>query len=149
MGFGGTPQCMEGFVVEQVVGESEAARELLIALDERHRLYNTVFAVPRRTGYADPRLVRLVAVRDGRLVGFLSGTPRTGHIALVGSLHEGIGIGTALVGEFLRRARASGAVEATVVLDAEPRGRGRSRAFFEAHGFVLSPGSSLHFHRRL
>ncbi|MGW5569836.1 hypothetical protein ACWEVD_01430 [Nocardia thailandica] len=74
-------------------------------------------------GNTDPQVVRLVAVRGGRPAGFLAGNPRTGHIVLVGVLEERAGIGTALVEGLLRRACASGAAEATVVLDAEPVGR--------------------------
>ncbi|MGW5317872.1 GNAT family N-acetyltransferase [Nocardia thailandica] len=140
---------MEGIVIEQVVGESATVRELLVALDAHHQLHNTRFAAPQRVGDTDARVVRLVAVRGGRPAGFLAGNPRTGHIDLVGVLEERAGIGTALVEEFLRRARASGAAEATVVLDAEPTGRWGRRAFFQAHRFVSSQGSALHFHRRL
>lgn len=70
----------------------------------------------------DRYVVPLVAMRDGWPVGSWRARPRGGRIALVGALHEGIGIGTALVGEFPRHAHAGGAAEATVVLDAEPTG---------------------------
>ncbi len=127
---------------------SAPLRELLAALDARHPLRDTVFAAPHRLERADDRRgVRLVAGRDGVLVGFLHGIPCTGHIALVGALVEGQGIGTALVEEFLRLAHAAGTVLASVVLDSEPGGRWRRRMFFEARGFVSTAGSALHFAR--
>ncbi len=144
------PGVVEGIVVEQVVGEPEQLRELLANLDARHRLRDSQFAAPHRLADGtDPRVIRLVAVRADHLEGFLAGTPRTGHIALVGVLHEGGGVGTALIDAFARRSRALAAREITVVLDTEPHGRWRRRAFFHARGFSASPGSNLHFHRRL
>ncbi|UGT58810.1 hypothetical protein [Nocardia asteroides] len=69
---------MEGIVVERVVGQPEELAGLLAELDDRHHLNDSKFAVAHRfTVEVDPRAVRLVAVGDGELVGFLSGNLRT------------------------------------------------------------------------
>ncbi|MFD4356786.1 GNAT family N-acetyltransferase [Nocardia sp. NPDC058518] len=140
---------VQGIVVDQITREPAHLRELLTDLDALHQLRDGHFAASKNIDGSDPHLGRLVAARDGQLEGFLAGNPRTGHIALIGVRNEGAGVGTALLDAFLRHARAVASTEITVVLDTEPHGRWRRRAFFEARMFTASPGSHLHFHRGL
>lgn len=140
---------MTRIVIEQIAGETAHLRALLDELDQLHQLRDSRFATPDRLTGGDPQVVRLVAAQRDRHVGFLTGIPRLGHIALIGVVHEGAGIGSALLASFLARARAAGAADATIVLDSDPQGRWRRRRFAEARGFTASEGSVLHFHRHI
>lgn len=130
---------MEGLVVEQVVEESEAVRELLTVLDSRHRLYDTVFGV-----------------WCGSLLSVTGGRSASWRARLAPGTSRWSGSWTRVSVSVPCWSRSScaglmpaGRVEVTVVLGAEPEGRWRRRMFFEAQGFTSSQGSALHFYRRL
>ncbi|MGW4367016.1 hypothetical protein ACWEKT_15345 [Nocardia takedensis] len=125
--------------------------ELLGRLAELHRLVDSDFADPRWSAAptaTDPTC-RLLALRDRQPVGFLAGRPRTGHIALIGSLSPGNGAGAAMLDAFAQRAATAGAAHLSVVLDTEIDHRWQRRHFFETNGFRPDQGSALHFIRPL
>lgn len=137
-------------ITELTPQEVPLLRSMLEQLDAVHHLRDSAFA--SQTWLAEHGAVdalRLIAVREGRLEGFLAGQPEVGHIALVGVLAPRNGVGSALVAEFVARARTAGACRVTLVIDSEPWSRWDRRRFFERHGFAADSGSSVHFQQRL
>ncbi|MGY2119486.1 GNAT family N-acetyltransferase [Nocardia gipuzkoensis] len=132
-------------VVHDVSENELPLRGLLEQLDRRHHLRDSSFL--RSAHHVSAPMLAVVAVRRGKLVGWLAGNPSTGHIALVGVLETRQGVGSALVGDFAVRARRAGAAELTVTVDTEPAGRWDRRRFFISHGFSPVSRSALHFAR--
>lgn len=148
----GRPVCDPRRMDEQIVAVDEALatqaiyRTLLEDLDHHHQLNDSSFTGDRwLSAQIDDGWLRLIAIRDGVLAGFLAGSPSQGHIALVGSLRPGHGTGSALLAEFTKRAIQAGARVLTVVLDTEIEGRWQRKQFFQARGFHALPRSALHF----
>ncbi|MEW1734329.1 hypothetical protein AB0346_00045 [Nocardia beijingensis] len=130
-------------VVPDGSGMRLALRALLEQLDQRHRLRDSSFL--RSAHRVSAPMLHLVAIRRGEPVGWLTGNPSTGHIALVGVLQTRQHVGSVLVSEFAAHARRAGAGELTVTLDSEPVGRWDRRRFFLRQGFIPVGNSALHF----
>ena len=86
----------------------------------------------------------LVAVRDGRIVGFATLAPSRGNAVELDDLfvdpeHQRHGIGRALVAEITARARAVGAVRIDVTANPE------AGAFYESVGFVVIGETATRF----
>ncbi|TDP28415.1 hypothetical protein DFR75_11728 [Nocardia ignorata] len=63
---------VDGIVVEKLEGSHPQLKNLLVDLDRRHRLRDSVFAAPHRLAEVGDRYsVRLLAVRAGRLEGLV------------------------------------------------------------------------------
>lgn len=125
--------------------DQDALTELLAALDAdlelkdlqfRDDSWNNVKAVvarnkrkldPRKTPDLSLVYALLVAVDNGKYVGFLAGRPlgNTAVIAILGRLSsaERTGVGPALFNNFVDLARANGATRLKAMLDTEPKGR--------------------------
>ncbi|WP_331758773.1 GNAT family N-acetyltransferase (plasmid) [Nocardia sp. NBC_01377] len=124
---------------------------LLHALAAMHQLADSDFANPKWLSEPPPgaRSCHLVAIHRDEMVGFLARRPQDGHIALIGSLRPGTGIGAALVEAFARHATAAGAPQLSAVIDTEATHRWQRRKFLENRGFRLLDASALHFVRPL
>ncbi|WP_331760985.1 hypothetical protein OG225_43025 (plasmid) [Nocardia sp. NBC_01377] len=125
---------------------------LLHALAAMHRLVaDSDFAHPKWLPELAPgaRSTHLIAIHGEEMAGFLAGRPHDGHIALIGSLRPGVGIGAALVEAFAHHATAAGTPQLSAVIDTEATRRWQRRKFLENNGFRLLEGSALHFVRQL
>ncbi|MEV0759442.1 hypothetical protein [Nocardia sp. NPDC050435] len=134
-------------VVDSALLASPGYRALIERLQQLHPLQDSRFDRWLCVRTSDRGVLCLVAARDSRLVGFLAGRPRQGHIALVGSSEPRSGVGSALIDSFARHAAMAGAAELTVVLDSGREGRWERRRFFEVNEFSSVGGSALHFAR--
>lgn len=151
--------------------DQDALTELLAALDADLKLkdlgfrddsWKNVEAVaarnrrkldPRKS--PDPSLVYalLVAVENGKYVGFLAGRPlgKTAVIAILGRLSsaKGRGVGPALFEKFVDLARASGATRLKAMLDTDQEGRALRVKRSRLAGFTEVEDNSVYIFKDL